>query len=136
MNTTKKMGRPKKNNVSGSVEVPESQMTIQGLGDVIATVTEFIGIPKCKSCEERQAMLNRFFPFTRTEGVEPLTERELEILKDMDATRTLKQEYMNEFFDAYNRRFVRNRANYTTPCQCPGVIKAFKEKLDLLRTED
>ena len=34
----------------------------KGLGDVIANVTDSLGIKKCKGCERRQAKLN-LFPF-------------------------------------------------------------------------
>jgi len=108
---------------------------IKGLGDVIEITASALGIEKCDKCEERRLELNRFFPFTKAQDIEPLSERELEILDDMDKSRTLKQEYMIEFFDSYNRRFIRNKSQYVEPCQCPGVIKAFKEKLDLLRKD-
>ena len=35
----------------------------KGLGDVIATVTDSLGIKKCKGCEKRQTALNKLFPF-------------------------------------------------------------------------
>jgi hypothetical protein len=35
----------------------------KGIGDVIANVTDALGIPKCKNCEERQEKLNKLFPF-------------------------------------------------------------------------
>lgn len=34
-----------------------------GLGDVIANVTDALGIKKCKGCEKRQSTLNKLFPF-------------------------------------------------------------------------
>jgi hypothetical protein len=118
-----------------SIEIPQEQVGVNGIGDVIAKVTDFLGIEKCDRCEERRQALNRFFPFKKIEDIEPLSERELEMLSDMEKTRMLKAEYMNEFFDAYNRRFVGNKAHYVAVCQCPGVIKAFKEKLELLKKD-
>lgn len=35
----------------------------KGLGDVIANVTDSLGIKKCKGCEKRQNTLNKLFPF-------------------------------------------------------------------------
>ena len=35
----------------------------KGLGDIIANVTDALGIPKCKNCEKRQSKLNDLFPF-------------------------------------------------------------------------
>lgn len=41
------MARKKKNN---------------GLGDVVATVTQFVGIQPCEACKERQAKWNALYP--------------------------------------------------------------------------
>lgn len=38
-------------------------MSTTGLGDVIANVTDALGIKKCKGCEKRQSALNKLFPF-------------------------------------------------------------------------
>lgn len=48
---------------------------INGLGDIVATVTKFAGIQPCKACEERQAKWNLEFPIK----LKPreLTEQEL-----------------------------------------------------------
>lgn len=35
----------------------------KGLGDVIANITDSLGIKKCKGCERRQNALNNLFPF-------------------------------------------------------------------------
>jgi hypothetical protein len=108
---------------------------IKGLGDIIEITAEVFGIEKCEACEQRRLALNRFFPFTKVQDVEELSEYEIGILDRMDKTRSLAKEDMEPFFDAYNRRFVRNKPNYIQSCQCPGLIKALKEKLDLLRKD-
>jgi hypothetical protein len=41
---------------------------IQGLGDVIANITNSIGIEPCEGCKERQFGLNRLFNFKRVKS--------------------------------------------------------------------
>jgi hypothetical protein len=36
---------------------------IRGLGDVVARVTDALGIPKCGGCAKRQELLNTLVPF-------------------------------------------------------------------------
>ncbi len=38
-------------------------VTMRGLGDVVARVTQAAGIPSCAPCDERQARLNKLWPF-------------------------------------------------------------------------
>jgi hypothetical protein len=108
---------------------------VEGLGDVVKSITSALGIPQCEACRKRQIQLNRLFPFSKTKKIAPLTDRELLILDTMNKTRTLQQEHKVEFFDAYNKRFIGNKANYITVCNCPGVVSKLKESLDLLRTD-
>lgn len=41
---------------------------IRGVGDVVAKITDGLGIPKCPSCSKRQDALNAHFPFGDTNG--------------------------------------------------------------------
>jgi hypothetical protein len=41
---------------------------IQGLGDVIANITNSVGIEPCQDCKERQFTLNRLFNFKRVKS--------------------------------------------------------------------
>jgi len=41
---------------------------MQGLGDVIANITNSVGIEPCQGCEERQFTLNRLFNFKRVKS--------------------------------------------------------------------
>jgi len=41
---------------------------IQGLGDVIANITNSVGIEPCQDCKERQFGLNRLFNFKRVKS--------------------------------------------------------------------
>lgn len=40
---------------------------MRGLGDVVARVTDAVGIPKCGGCAKRQEMLNKLVPFSKHE---------------------------------------------------------------------
>mgnify|MGYP001596241799 CR=1 FL=1 len=39
---------------------------MKGLGDAVARVIEAVGIKPCDDCKQRQAALNRAFPFSPT----------------------------------------------------------------------
>jgi len=41
---------------------------IQGLGDVIANITNSVGIEPCQDCKDRQFRLNRLFNFKRVKS--------------------------------------------------------------------
>jgi hypothetical protein len=51
---------------------------MQGIGDVVAKVTETLGIPKCEPCKKRQEKLNALFPFKQK-----LTEEDIAFLSDV-----------------------------------------------------
>ena len=54
--------------------LPESwdvALPARGLGDVIAKVTTRLGIAPCGGCKQRQATLNRVFPFKHRPGLTP-----------------------------------------------------------------
>jgi hypothetical protein len=52
---------------------------LKGLGDVIATVTEAVGIEPCKNCNDRKEKLNKLLPF----GTLDLQEGEIEFLTEL-----------------------------------------------------
>jgi hypothetical protein len=104
------MGRPKKN---------------KGLGDVIASITESVGIEPCEGCNKRKEQLNRLFPF----GIEEFTEDERIFLgtffeRDKDELKTKEQK---ELLEIYFRVF---RVKPFQPCtNCSGVWKSIIKKL-------
>lgn len=56
---------------------------IQGLGDVIANITNSVGIEPCQGCKERQFSLNRLFNFkkVKSEMSQPDKEMYLEFMQ-------------------------------------------------------
>lgn len=45
-----------------------TKKAVQGLGDVIANITNSVGIEPCQGCKERQFSLNRLFNFKRVKS--------------------------------------------------------------------
>lgn len=110
------MGRPKK---------------IKGLGDVVATVTDALGIEQCEGCKQRQDKLNKLVPF----GTKDLTEEQKTYLQEFFAVEhtelspTQQKELIDIYFDVYQiKPFV--------PCTgCSGVWKSIIKKLKKLDYE-
>jgi hypothetical protein len=50
---------------------------IQGLGDVIANITNSVGIEPCQGCKERQFGLNRLFNFKRVKSEMSAEDKEM-----------------------------------------------------------
>jgi len=67
---------------------------IQGVGDVIAKVTEKLGIEECVGCGNKRTLLNVWFPF---HSPRPLTEEEKVIVKDSPTNKQLIEIYNNSF---------------------------------------
>ncbi len=61
---------------------------INGLGDVVAKVTKFVGVVPCEACKERQAKWNIMFPVK----LKPreVTETELKEYRQFQKVRTLR----------------------------------------------
>jgi len=97
--------------------------SIKGLGDLIKKGTQLLGIKQCDACKERQAKLNKMFPFIKR--AKPITEDDIKFLKRIRYVNTIGAEDRNEIFYLFNRTF----ATRHTPCQCPGTIMELREKL-------
>jgi hypothetical protein len=53
---------------------------MQGLGDAIKTITDFLNIKQCKGCIERQTRLNKWFPF---KSVSEPTKEDIDFLTEV-----------------------------------------------------
>lgn len=74
---------------------------VKGVGDVIAKVTEAVGIVPCDGCNERKEKLNKLFPL----GHEELTEDEKTYLKKYFANDelVLAQELLEIYFRVFRK---------------------------------
>lgn len=111
------MGRPKK---------------IAGLGDVVATVTDALGIEQCDGCKQRQDKLNKLVPF----GTKDLTEEQKTYLQEFfsvehtELSPTQQKELIGIYFDVYQIKPF-------DPCTgCSGVWKSIIKKLKKLDYEN
>lgn len=111
------MGRPKK---------------IKGLGDVVATVTDALGIEPCDGCNQRKEKLNKLFPF----GVKELTNEQKEYLQQFfsvehkEISKEQQKELLGIYFDIYKKETFE-------PCDgCSGVWKSIINRLKKLDYEN
>jgi hypothetical protein len=101
---------------------------ITGAGDVIATITETVGIKPCAGCQKRQEKLNKLFPI----GALELNDEEREYLGTLFASnpQELTQENQRVMLNAYFRCY---RVKPFDPCtNCSGVWKSIIKKLKKL----
>lgn len=63
---------------------------ITGAGDIVAKVTDFIGIKPCEACKERQARWNTLFPNKLSKRMREMTEQEQADWKAFQEVRTLR----------------------------------------------
>jgi|GWRWMinimDraft_12_1066020.scaffolds.fasta_scaffold07209_2 predicted NodU family carbamoyl transferase len=101
---------------------------ITGLGDVIATVTEAVGIQPCDGCNERKLKLNKLFPI----GTKELSDEQYKYLTDFFAAdyKEINTEQQIKLMDIYCYAY-----NYQAfePCvNCSGVWKSILNKLNKL----
>lgn len=104
---------------------------LTGLGDVIKTVTDAIGIEQCDGCVERQNKLNIMIPFEEVQDL-PLEQNEIEFLmrvKDNIINSSVDQEYI---FQVYNRV----TGSSLKQCICPSLIEKLKHDLIKLINKD
>lgn len=90
--------------------------TTAGLGDIIKIVTTAVGIEQCDKCKERQAQLNKAFPFTKV--AKELTDDNILFLKRIRIATTIGSSDRKEIFDLYNRVLSKKLMS----CSCPGII--------------
>jgi hypothetical protein len=105
---------------------------IKGAGDLIATVTDALGIEQCDGCKKRQDKLNKLIPF----GTKDLTDYQKEYLQNFFAnehdelTPEQQKELIGIYFDVYQLKPF-------TPCTgCIGVWKSIIKKLKKLNYEN
>lgn len=88
----------------------------KGVGDVIANITQAVGIDECVGCQSRKDWLNVNFPFNKPR---PLTAEEKEKLSNNPTNNNLIEIYNS----AFNQELTSNQEN---------VINSVKTKLNKL----
>jgi len=111
---------------------------ISGLGDVIASVTEAVGVKPCEGCNSRKDLLNVLFPFHRAR---PLTEAEYNRYGEIKSKEEKSREEMLEIYELYNSAFDTHLSYCGKDCGTTvNVLKRLNKLYDnyepVLKTED
>lgn len=96
---------------------------IKGLGDVVKTITNAIGIKTCEDCEERRVYLNELVPFTKEKE---LNDNEIEIITRNKDSKRITAEDIRALYSIYNRVF---KVRLETCYHCPTTISKIIEDL-------
>lgn len=96
---------------------------IKGLGDVIKTITNAVGIETCEGCEQRRVYLNELVPFTNEKI---LTDSEIETILRNKESQKITAEDIRSLYSIYNRVF---KVRLETCYHCPSTIIKIKEDL-------
>jgi hypothetical protein len=105
---------------------------IKGLGDVVKTVTDAVGVEQCPKCKQKQSWLNVNFAFNRPK---PLTDEQKEMLKPKYSTEngisilTEEPNYLQVYNEAFNQDVQPEQFT-------GGVQKAILKKLNQLLNYD
>lgn len=106
---------------------------IGGVGDVIAKVTETIGITPCDSCNERHYSLNRLFPFRKAKKMTPEQKEWFKGYLERQSTK-LSNEDRLKLTEIYNDCFQSSLNDCTS---CSGLyIKIIKDLTKLYNYEN
>ena len=120
------MGRKKKIVLEGPIEESNQDLGIGGLGDLIAKVTDTLGIEKCEACEERQKKYNHLLPFLKVSR--DLTEEEKDFVRFIQSKAIIQSEEVNRLFVLYNEIYYAKNKR----CNCPQLIARMIERLNNL----
>lgn len=109
------------------IEESNQDLGIGGLGDVIAKITDTLGIEKCVECEERQSKLNHLMGWLKKSR--ELNEEEKEFVRFIQQKTIIQSADVTRLFILYNEiYYARNKK-----CSCPGLIAKMIQRLnDLL----
>lgn len=63
---------------------------IKGAGDIVASVTKFVGIKPCEACEERRKKWNNMFPIRVNKNIRDMTPEEIQEWNEFKEVVTLR----------------------------------------------
>ena len=106
------------------------EKTIDGLGDLVSSVTSKLGIEECGGCVERKKLFNKFLPFLVAD-TSVVTEEDIILINRIDNSNVVTSSDVDKLYSLYNRLFKRNKKRQN----CPGCVKTIfeqiKKKLDI-----
>jgi len=110
-------------------ETTEQKLESSGLGDLVSSITQTLGIPECEPCKRRKEALNKAFPWLKASR--DITEEEIDFIKKITSTHTLNNDDVNNLFRLYNDIF----SSKLSRCACPGLIAKMIQRLGVLVVE-
>jgi len=111
--------------LEGPIEKSEQDLGIGGLGDLVKSVTEVLGITQCDECIERQKKFNKTFPFIKV--TRDLTFDELQLMERINAKPMIQNDDVNYLFRMYNEVF----SSKLKRCNCPQLIAKMIDRINL-----
>jgi hypothetical protein len=114
----------KKIKLEGPIEDSNQDLPIGGLGDMIAKVTDTLGIEKCEGCEKRQTTLNHLFPWINT--TREITQEEKDFMARVQSSHIIQNDDVNKLFSFYNDLFN----SKVKRCNCPGLIGKMIQRIN------
>jgi len=137
------MKQPKDKRTKEYKEWLKTQKTVEiedniGVGDVVETITEALGIKKCEPCEERKRKWNKISLFRKHKVARCLTDEQLtqyKEYKDTTKVNTWKPEDVKLLTNLYAHAFAiqYNTRNMCTSCKgSADTMKHIETQLDKL----
>ena len=100
------------------------EKTIDGLGDLVSSITSKLGIEECSGCEDRKSKLNEIFPFLKAD-TRVVTEEDIILINRIDNSNVVSSVDVDRLYSFYNRLFKRNKKRQN----CPGCIKTMLQQI-------
>ena len=118
------MTRKKKIILAEPTEKSNQDLGIGGVGDLIAKVTETLGIEKCEECEQRQTKLNHLMGWLKT--TRKLDDEEKEFVKFIQRKPVIQSVDVDRLFSLYNEIY----SSKNKRCSCPELIGKMIQRLN------
>jgi hypothetical protein len=119
------MARKKKEIIlEGDIETTDQKLSIGGLGDLVKSVTNVLGITQCDECIEREKRFNKAFPFIKVSR--DLTFDELKLMERINSCPVIQNDDVNYLFRMYNEVFTSKLKR----CNCPQLIAKMIQRIN------
>jgi hypothetical protein len=119
------MARKKKEIIlEGDIETTDQKLSIGGLGDLVKSVTNVLGITQCDECIEREKRFNKAFPFIKVSR--DLTFDELKLMERINSCPVIQNDDVNYLFRMYNEVFTSKLKR----CNCPQLITKMIQRIN------